>query len=122
MKIANKILNILGESKEFEGEYKSLLKKIDSLPWDGKARKSKNGAVNIIAGKANGKSIEIGYHKPDKNGDTWQFLYFSVDGKIFDKSEKPLTKKYMSGDSSNAQKEIKANLKEMEDALKEVMK
>jgi hypothetical protein len=121
MKIANKILSLV-EHKEYESQYKALLGKIDKLPWESKPRKSKNGAVNIIAGKANGKSIEVGYHKPDKNGDTWAFLYMSVDGKVFDKSEKALSKKYMSGTKEAPSKEIKDNLKEIEDAIKEVMK
>jgi len=132
----------------FESQYKILLNLIMKLPWDSKPMKKTQSALNSIDGEINGWRVSFSYHKPDSNwGASWAFLSVLVSKKkgswdfdelmsddtgmaVSDSHIKLIQKAGLNIRNARAHMKpelhsvphIKANLKDMENAIKKVAK
>ena len=76
-RIANKSLG-----KKYEKQFLDLIQSLNSLPWDSKPKKEKDGALHSIIGLINGKKVTFNWHMIGRDEDYAKYFGATVDGKL----------------------------------------
>ncbi len=97
--------------KKYEKQFLGLIQSLNSLPWDSKPKKEKDGALHSIIGLINGKKVTFNWHMISRDEDYAKYFGATVDSK-------PLGPKYRDfGFGRVDEKDLIQDLKDFESAI-----